>query len=474
MTTRDHAHRASELARSGRADRLELSPAGPSLPERLAAARERKGVDLSRAERDTKIRARYLADLERGDYRDLPGTVYTKGFLRNYATYLGLDAEDVIRQWRRERGDQLAPEPLVVPPRPIAEPPRPLTFSPSILVAALMTLGVVAFGVYLAVQLLRYAKPPELTVTNPATAVLDVSDGVTSYSLEGLSTAGATIEITTAGQTQPYRTTALADGTWRVQVDLRRGKNEFQITAKNPDTAKVTDTPRTVVISVPFLVIAAPTLTVSQPVDGTTYQNGAIPLEGMTTNAKSVTVLATYLGTPGSTPAPPGPTPLPSPSARPGASPGPGSSPGASGPPAGTTVTVNDDGSFSTPLELAEGRWAITVTATAAGGQTSSLTRTVTVAYQGVSLVLEVKGGSAWIKVWLDGVLAPGYASGRTVHPGETLTFNAKSTIEVRTGSSGSTYFTLNGKDLGTLGRYGVPETWLFQPPHAPTLTNRR
>src|SRR5690242_9038049 len=333
MTTRDHARRSSELTGRGRADRLELSSAGPSLPERLAAARERKGVDLSRAERDTKIRARYLAALERGDYRDLPGTVYTKGFLRNYATYLGLDAEDVLRQWRRERGDQHGPEPLVVPPRPIAEPPRPLTFSPSILVAALMALGVAAFGVYLAAQLLRYAKPPELTVTSPATAVLDVEDGVSSYDLEGMSTAGATIEITTAGQTQPYRTTALADGTWRIQVDLRRGKNEFQITAKNPDTAKVTDTPRTVVITVPFLVIAAPTLTVSQPVEGTTYENGAIPVEGTTTNAKTVNVVATYLGVPGSTNPPPQPTPLPSGSPRPAGSGGPAGSPSPSGAP---------------------------------------------------------------------------------------------------------------------------------------------
>jgi cytoskeletal protein RodZ len=54
-----------------------------------------KGVDLYRAERDTKIRARYLGALERGDYKELPGAVYTKGFLRNYALYLGLDPEDV-------------------------------------------------------------------------------------------------------------------------------------------------------------------------------------------------------------------------------------------------------------------------------------------------------------------------------------------------------------------------------------------
>src|SRR2546423_15255697 len=154
MTTRDHARRPTADLRTGRlgVERLELTPSGPSLPDRLAAARARKGVDLSRAERDTKIRARYLSALERGDYRELPGAVYTKGFLRNYAIYLGLDPEDVLRQWRRERGDQGAPEPMVVPPRPIAEPSRPRTFSPSVLVAALLTLGVTAFPAYLARQ----------------------------------------------------------------------------------------------------------------------------------------------------------------------------------------------------------------------------------------------------------------------------------------------------------------------------------
>jgi len=46
-------------------DRRSPTAAGLSLPERLYAARERKGVDLYRAERDTKIRARYLAALDR-------------------------------------------------------------------------------------------------------------------------------------------------------------------------------------------------------------------------------------------------------------------------------------------------------------------------------------------------------------------------------------------------------------------------
>jgi cytoskeletal protein RodZ len=474
MTTRDHARRATSDIRSRlAADRPELTPSGPSLPDRLAAARDRKGVDLLRAERDTKIRARYLSALERGDYRVLPGAVYTRGFLRNYAIYLGLDADDVLRQWRRERGEQAGPEPMVVPPRPIAAPPRPLTFSPSVIVAALMTLGVVAFGVYLAVQLLRYAKPPELTVTQPPVAVLEVDEGATSYQLEGTSTPGATIEVTAPGMVQPYRTTALGDASWSVSVELRRGKNQFEVTAKNPDTGKVTDTPRTIVITVPFLVIQAPTLTVSQPVDGTTYQNGAIPLEGTTTNATSITVVAAYLGAPGSTATPP-PTPTAAPSGGPNPSGGPGPSPGSSGGPTGTTVPLADDGSFSAPLELTEGRWAITITATGDGGKTASLTRTVTVAYQGVTVVVQIKGGSAWIKVWVDGVLDAHYLHGQTYRSGKTLTFTGQQTIEVLTGSSGNTYFTVNGVVLGSLGRAGVPETWLFAPPKPPVQTSRR
>ena len=56
----------------------------------------------------------------------------------------------------------------------------------------------------------------------------------------------------------------------------------------------------------------------------------------------------------------------------------------------------------------------------------------------------------------------------------KTLTFTGRDSIEVRTGSSGVTYFTLNGTSLGTLGKSGVPETWLFAPPHPPEKTQRR
>ena len=184
MTTRGQLRQGIGVDPSDAGRGLSVEPA-PSLSERLYAARKRKGVDLYRAERETKIRARYLGALERGDDADLPGGVYTKGFLRNYALYLDLDPDEALSQWRRERGErgeraerrQLRDRvPLIGAPRPIAGPRKGLTFSPGMVVVALLAIVVLGFGAYLGIQILRFTKPPALSVSDPATAVLDVGD----------------------------------------------------------------------------------------------------------------------------------------------------------------------------------------------------------------------------------------------------------------------------------------------------------
>ncbi len=257
MTTRDEARRSRLDARGDTRDYA--TEAGPALPERLLAARERKGVDLYRAERDTKIRARYLAALEQGEYAELPGAVYTKGFLRNYALYLGLDPEDVLRQWKRERGDAtIPPEPVLAVPQPLQAPRQGLTFSPVIVVAALLTILIGVFAVYLGIQLVRFAKPPTLSITDPPQAVVNVAEDATSYTLRGTSIPGATITVSEAGRNQPYHVSADSNGRWSVDVELRRGRNQFDIDALDPDTGKTADTTARVFITVPFLVSEAP------------------------------------------------------------------------------------------------------------------------------------------------------------------------------------------------------------------------
>ena len=124
----------------------------------------------------------------------------------------------------------------------------------------------------------------------------------------------------------------------------------------------------------PFLVIEAPTLEVSQPAEGATFENGAIPVQGTASNAESVVVRAVYQG----------PTQPPAEGAP---------SPAAPATPKPITIPVAEDGSFSTPFDLTAGKWAITVTASSPEGKTNALTRNVAVAYQGVNLVVSIEGG---------------------------------------------------------------------------------
>ena len=205
----------------------------------------------------------------------------------------------------------------------------------------------------------------------------------------------------------------------------------------------------------PYAQIEAPVLTVDQPADGITLENGAIPVQGTASNATSVSVSATYDG------------PVSGSAGSAGASPPPA--------PAPVDVPVADDGTFNTPLQLTTGRWSIVVTATGTSGKTTSPTHHVTVAFKGVNLVVAIKGSPAWIKVWVDGKLSTlTGGAGRTYQPGKSVAFTGTTSVEVRTGSSGATFFTLNGDALGAMGKRGVPETWLFQPPDGPKKTQHQ
>ena len=61
----------------------------------LRVEREKRGLDMEDAANRLKISARLLRALEEGDETSLPPLAYTKGFIRSYASYVGLSAEEV-------------------------------------------------------------------------------------------------------------------------------------------------------------------------------------------------------------------------------------------------------------------------------------------------------------------------------------------------------------------------------------------
>jgi cytoskeleton protein RodZ len=79
----------------------------------LRDARMRQQLELSQVERETRIRARYLAALEEERFDVLPAPAYAKGFLRTYADYLGLDGQQFVDEYNSRFGQ--AEEPSAVP-----------------------------------------------------------------------------------------------------------------------------------------------------------------------------------------------------------------------------------------------------------------------------------------------------------------------------------------------------------------------
>ena len=73
------------------------------LGDKLRAERERQNLTIKDIEQGTSIRALYIECIEKGEYESLPGEVYTKGFIRNYATFLKLDADAFVQEFNQER-----------------------------------------------------------------------------------------------------------------------------------------------------------------------------------------------------------------------------------------------------------------------------------------------------------------------------------------------------------------------------------
>ena len=70
-----------------------------SFGEELRREREIRGISLKEIADATKISKRFLEAIERNDHRTLPAPVFTRGFVREYARYLGLNADDMVNRY---------------------------------------------------------------------------------------------------------------------------------------------------------------------------------------------------------------------------------------------------------------------------------------------------------------------------------------------------------------------------------------
>ena len=243
---------------------------------------------------------------------------------------------------------------------PSRRPRRGLTFSPSIVVARAPVDRVLAFGAYLG---------------GPAPAVRQATDhrGQRPGDGRGPGRRGHRLLRPRARPPRRHHLDRHA-GPRSVHGHRRRGRRvgDDRRTAPRPEPVRGLTPSTRIRASAPspgpalyhraVPEVEAPTLAVDQPAEGATYENGAIPVQGRTTNATTVVVSAAYSG-------PPRPAAAVG-TAEPGASPAHGL-PRAARPHRRRSPSPSRGRHVhATPFELTAGRWAITVTASNAEGKT--------------------------------------------------------------------------------------------------------
>ena len=118
----------------------EAATAGEKIGNVLRDAREAAGSSLDDISALLKIRSDHLQALENDDFERLPGSVYAIGFIRTYATHLGLNASELIERYKA----------AVAVPHLEDQGPNPQTDVEPISGALKIAIGVMAvFGVYI-------------------------------------------------------------------------------------------------------------------------------------------------------------------------------------------------------------------------------------------------------------------------------------------------------------------------------------
>ncbi len=71
-------------------------PAPPPPGDQLAAARKSRGLSVAEIAQQLKLSPLQVEAMESGDYRNLPGPVFVRGFMRNYARLVKLDPATLL------------------------------------------------------------------------------------------------------------------------------------------------------------------------------------------------------------------------------------------------------------------------------------------------------------------------------------------------------------------------------------------
>jgi cytoskeleton protein RodZ len=183
-----------------------IVPRRVSVSDSLRGRRIECGLEIEYVAQILKIRPAVLIAIENGKFDELPGPAYAVGFVRSYATYLGLDAEALVVRFKTETSE-IARRPHLEFPLPIRDSRVPT--GPLLIICTLLAVLTYGGWYYLSTQphqlagltpevperLLRLLRvpPPQKEAPKPATdATAPVAPAATPEAAPQVATASAT------------------------------------------------------------------------------------------------------------------------------------------------------------------------------------------------------------------------------------------------------------------------------------------
>lgn len=116
-----------------------------AIGDSLREARTHRGLSAADVQKAIRIRERYLTALEEEQWDLLPGEAYTKGFLRTYAEFLGLDGNLYIDEYNT-RISHAEDEHLLVPQSIVAVHRQRRSLLPTLMILLVVGAVIAAFA----------------------------------------------------------------------------------------------------------------------------------------------------------------------------------------------------------------------------------------------------------------------------------------------------------------------------------------
>lgn len=196
----------------------------------LRKTRKERGLTIRQVADITKISTKYLQAIEDSNYVIFPSEVFLIGFIKNYASHIGIPKQRALALYRRERDtESQAQESLDT--NNFKRASWQITLTPNRILAGFFLIGVIIIIVYLGSYVTTLFQSPSLKLTSP----IKLNQGETAefVSEQEIITLSGTHTIGTKLRINNKEYNFLDSEDFRVELPLNEGLNDFDISSES-------------------------------------------------------------------------------------------------------------------------------------------------------------------------------------------------------------------------------------------------